>query len=161
MNVKIAETADIHLLTELRIAYLKEDCGGLTEDVVSKIRHDLPRYFERNLNRNIFCYLIKENEKAVSCAFLLVVEKPLSPMFITGRTGTVLNVYTAPAYRRKGYAKRIMETLLLDAAGKDLSVVELKATQDGYHLYKSLGFAEDTSDYRHMKWRNQQHNHIN
>ena len=48
----------------------------------------------------------------------LMVEKPLSPMFITGRTGTVLNVYTKPAYRHRGYAKKIMEKLLLDAVEK-------------------------------------------
>ncbi len=37
---------------------------------------------------------------------LLIVEKPMSPSFITGKTGTVLNVYTKPEYRNKGYAKK-------------------------------------------------------
>ena len=155
MNVEIAKNTDIAILTELRIAYLNEDYGELKEDDISRIRKDLPLYFEKNLNQNIFCYLIRENEEVAACAFLLVVEKPLSPMFITGKTGTVLNVYTTPAYRRRGYAKRIMEKLLSDAVEKNLSVVELKATDDGYHLYKSIGFAEDVSNYRFMQWRNQ------
>lgn len=155
MIVENAKMADIDLLTELRLAYLQEDCGKLSEDDVKKIRRDLPNYFKKNLNRNIFCYLMKDKEQIIACAFLLLVEKPMSPAFITGRTGTVLNVYTKPTYRRKGYAKMLMKKLLSDAVEKNLSVVELKSTEDGYHLYKSIGFTDDMSKYHFMKWKNQ------
>lgn len=154
MIVENAEIADVDLLTELRIAYLKEDLGKLDEEDIKIIRRDLPDYFRRNLNENIFCYLIRDKEEIAACAFLLVVEKPMSPAFITGKTGTVLNVYTNPAYRHKGYAKKIMNKLLSDATEKNLSVVELKSTEAGYHLYKSVGFADDVSKYHVMKWYN-------
>lgn len=155
MIVETAKITDIAQLTELRLAYLKEDYGKLSEDDIKKIRQDLPDYFKKNLNQNIFCYLIRDNEEIVACAFLLVIEKPISPAFITGRIGTVLNVYTNPVYRHKGYAKKIMDKLLLDAVEKNLSVVELKSTEDGYHLYKSIGFTDEVSKYHSMKWYNQ------
>lgn len=150
--VEYAEITDIGALTELRLRYLQEDNGDLSEEDIKKIRKDLPVYFERNLNQNIFCYLIREKEEVAACAFLLVVEKPLSPAFITGKTGTVMNVYTKPEYRHKGYAKRIMQKILYDAVEKELSVVELKSTDSGYQLYKSVGFKDDTSKYHFMKW---------
>ena len=75
-------------------------------------------------------------------------------MFITGKTGTVLNLYTKPLCRHKGYAKAIMKTLLQDAANLNLSFVDLKATDAGYGLYKSVGFTEDVSKYRSMTWYN-------
>ncbi|MCH5271417.1 MAG: GNAT family N-acetyltransferase [Lachnospiraceae bacterium] len=153
--VENAKIADIALLTELRLAYLKEDYGELSEDDIKIIRQDLPSYFKKNLNQNIFCYLIRDKEEIAACAFLLVIEKPMSPAFITGRTGTVLNVYTKPAYRHKGYAKKIMNKILLDAVEKNLSFVELKSTEDGYHLYKSIGFTDEVSKYHSMKWYNQ------
>lgn len=156
MIVENAEIADVDLLTELRIAYLKEDYGKLDEEDIRKIRRDLPDYFKKNLNENIFCYLIRDEESVIACAFLLVIEKPMSPAFITGRTGTVLNVYTNPSYRHRGYAKKIMEKLLSDAVEKKLSVVELKSTEDGYHLYKSVGFTDEVSKYHVMKWYHQQ-----
>ena len=53
MIVENAEIADIDLLTELRIAYLKEDYGKLDEEDIRKIRRDLPDYFKKNLNENI------------------------------------------------------------------------------------------------------------
>lgn len=152
MVVENAEIADIDLLTEFRIAYLKEDLGKLDEKDIRKIRRDLPDYFKKNLNENIFCYLIRDEGNITACAFLLVVEKPMSPAFITGKTGTILNVYTKPSYRHKGYAKKIMEKLLSDAVEKNLSVVELKSTEDGYKLYKSVGFTDEVSKYHVMKW---------
>jgi GNAT superfamily N-acetyltransferase len=54
----------------------------------------------------------------------------MSPAFINGRTGMVLNVYTCPSYRRKGCAKMIMEALISEAKKMEISVIELKATED-------------------------------
>ena len=76
-------------------------------------------------------------------------------MFITGRTGTVLNVYTKPRCRHKGYATAIMKTLLQDAVELNLSFVDLESTEAGYDLYKSIGFTDDAaSKYHPMKWYN-------
>ena len=108
-----------------------------------------------HLNRDLFIYMIREEQTIVSCAFLLVIEKPMSPAFINGRTGTVLNVYTCPADRHRGYAKMIMGTLLEKAKELKLSVVDLKSTEDGYPLYKLVGFDDDCSKYHLMKWKNQ------
>ena len=150
--VERAHISDISFLAALRLEFLQEDCGELSDEVISKLTEALPLYFEKNLNQNIFCYLIREAEEAVACAFLLIVEKPANPMFITGKTGTVLNVYTKPAYRRKGYGKALMKKLLQDAVEMNLSYVELESTDAGYNLYKSLGFTDVKSKYHYMKW---------
>lgn len=146
---------DIASLTALRLEFLQEDCGELSVETKSKLIDALPAYFEKNLNHNFFCYLIREMEEVVACAFLLIVEKPANPMFITGRTGTVLNVYTKPRCRYKGYAKAMMETLLQDAVEMNLSFVDLESTDAGYNLYKSIGFTDvAASKYHPMKWYN-------
>ena len=70
---------------------------------------------------------------------------------MTGKTGTVLNVYTRPEHRKKGYGKQLMNALLEGAKAMGLSVVELKATEDGYHLYKSVGFEDVVAKYHNMR----------
>jgi ribosomal protein S18 acetylase RimI-like enzyme len=145
---------DIGQLNELRIAYLLEDTGDLKEKDLAVIKRDLPDYFERNLNKNIFCYVARKECEIVACAFLLVVEKPMSPAFITGKTGTVLNVYTKPESRHNGYARKLMNMILSDAINMNLSSIELKATDVGYSLYKSLGFKDEITKYHLMKWIN-------
>ena len=149
-----ANYSDIPSLTKIRLEFLQEEFGKINDDAMSQLKESLPTYFEKNLNKNIFCYLEKENEEIVSCAFLLVVEKPANPMFLSGKTGTVFNVYTKPSHRMKGYAKDLMTALLSDASKMNLSTVDLLSTKSGYHLYKSLGFADIVSEYRPMEWKN-------
>ena len=146
---------DVKQLVKLRAAYLMEDYGGLDEKELAVIKRDLPDYFNKNLNKNIFAYIARNEREIAACALLLVVEKPMSPAFINGKTGTVLNVYTKPEYRRNGYAKKLMNMLLEDAANMRLCSVELKATEDGYSLYKSIGFRDFVSKYHQMEWRNE------
>lgn len=110
-----ALTDDIEQLTELRIAYLTEDNGELKEKDSESIRRNLPAYFMRNLNKTIFAYVARNETEIIACALLLVVEKPMSPAFITGKTGTVLNVYTKLKYRHNGYARKLMNMLMDDA----------------------------------------------
>lgn len=148
-----ASSEDIEQLTALRIAYLTEDYGALDEKVLENMRRDLPAYFMQKLNQDIFAYVARSKQEIVSVALLLVVEKPMSPAFINGKTGTVLNVYTEPEHRRHGCAKKCMDMLLAHASGMGLCVVELKATEDGYPLYQSMGFKDVVSKYHQMEWR--------
>ena len=120
---------DIEQLTTLRIAYLAEDHGELKEKDLEILKRDLPDYFMRNLNKTIFGYVARDEREIIACALLLVIEKPMSPAFITGRTGTVLNVYTKPEYRHNGHARKVMNMLMQDVSDMGLSVVELKATE--------------------------------
>ena len=149
-----ATMEDIDQLTALRIAYLEEDHGGLEEKDLEIIKRDLPDYFIRNLNKSIFGYVARNESEIAACALLLVIEKPMSPAFITGKTGTVLNVYTKSGYRHNGHARKVMNMLMEDASDMGLSVVELKATDAGYQLYRSLGFCDATSKYHQMNWSN-------
>ena len=75
----------------------------------------------------------------------------MSLSFITGKTGTVLNVYTKPEYRKKGYAKKLMNMMLEDAKAENVSIIELKATEDGYSLYRSIGFEDVVAKYHNMR----------
>lgn len=154
MHVERANAADIDALVELRIAYLTEDNGSLDEGDAKAIRAGLPGFYSTHLGRDLHAYVVREGGTIASCAFLIVVEKPMSPAFMSGKTGIVLNVYTRPESRRRGYAHHVMETLLADAKDMDLAVVELQATEDGYPLYLSVGFLDEASKYHRMKWFN-------
>ena len=154
MTFDKATTKDIEQLTELRVAYIQEDLGNVDEEDLEAMRRALPEYYSKYLNNDLYVYTARNDDREiVSCAFLLIVEKPASPAFISGKTGTILNVYTKPECRHKGYAKRLMEMMLEDAAKEHLSVVELKATDEGYPLYKAVGFEEVVSKYHVMRVR--------
>ena len=154
MDIDKADMADVDELVELRIAYLCEDNGGLSYDTEDAIRQQLPEYYRVHLGKDLFVYVARSNNTIVSCAFLLVQQKPMSPAFINGNTGIVLNVYTRPSRRRMGYAKQVMNKLLDEARRLELCVIELKATDAGQPLYESVGFCDDASKYHSMRWEN-------
>ena len=151
MTFEKATIKDIDVLTNLRLAYLQEDLGNISNEDSTTIQTALPAYYTKHLNRDLMVYVARNHEDIVSCAFLLIVEKPMSPSFITGKTGTVLNVYTKPEHRHKGYAKQLMTMMLEDAAQLGVSIIDLKATKDGYPLYKSVGFEDVITEYHNMK----------
>ena len=146
-----ANIKDRNALTELRIAYLQEDLGQIADADLELISSSLPSYYEKHLNKDLMAYVARDERDIISCAFLLIVEKPMSPSFITGKTGIVLNVYTKPECRKKGYAKKLMTMMLEDAKTEGVSIIELKATKDGYSLYKSVGFEDVVAKYHNMK----------
>ncbi|MDD3920091.1 MAG: GNAT family N-acetyltransferase, partial [Eubacteriales bacterium] len=116
------------------------------------IREQLPRYIHAHLGQNLFVFTAKDNGAIIATAWLVVVEKPAGPKFPSGRTGTVMSVYTREAYRRQGIAQTLMQELLAFAKEQGLDCVELKATKYGYPLYKKLGFHESAAAYTPMQY---------
>jgi ribosomal protein S18 acetylase RimI-like enzyme len=82
----------------------------------------------------------------LACCVIGLIETRLgSPENPTGRFGYILNVCTDAAYRRRGYARACMEALLAWYAASDVPKIDLKATDEGEPLYRSLGFAPTSS----------------
>jgi len=152
IKLKRASGENINDLVRMRIAYLTEDYGSLTAEQENQLKEVLPRYYEEHLGRDLIVFFAENNGgEMISCCFLLVCEKPANPSFMHGRTGSVMNVYTLPGYRKKGIAGRLIMQLIDEAMELGLDFIELKATEAGYKLYKNLGFEEINSEYRNMK----------
>ena len=151
MVVRLASVEDLEALCRLRIDYLVADRGSLSADEEAAVRKQLQDYIPRCLGRSFVAVLAEVHGKVASTAFLAVAEKPANPAFITGLTGTLLNVLTYPAYRRRGLATKVLVRIIEEAKRLGLSSIELSATQEGRPLYEKLGFAEPRSDYTPMK----------
>ena len=147
-----ASIEDISELVDLRTEYLLEDHGEIPQNKLSLIADSLPYYFTNHLNKDLIAFVCRDKGKILGCCFLYISEKPSSPSFINGRTGTVMNVYTRPQFRKRGIARELMKMLLSESKNKKLDHVELKATDSGYSLYKSLGFEDTISKYHNMKY---------
>ncbi|MDR1002802.1 MAG: GNAT family N-acetyltransferase [Oscillospiraceae bacterium] len=141
LKLRTASADDIDLLIKLRIDYLHEDFGAISESDFRKITSQLGQYYAEYLAKDEFSAVIGELDgEVVSCAFLAVSVKPGNPSFPNGRTGTVLNVLTYPDYRHRGFGRQTMEFLLKEARRLRLDHLSLSATEDGRWLYEKLGF---------------------
>lgn len=132
---------------------MEETHPDLSEQGFEQIMSQSKGYFQEHLNRDCVVYLAEDSENGctAACIFFLLINKPASPLFITGKTGTLMNVFTKPAYRKQGIAKKLVSMAIEDGKRWELSYIELRSTNDGYPLYKSLEFIEDRSIYMSMK----------
>lgn len=152
MGITIATYNDIEQLIQMRMLYILEDFKEVTNAQKQKIEQQLPEYFKKHIGKDMVAFIAKEQDEIIATAILLKIEKPANPRFVTGVIGEVLSVYTCERYRRQGIAKHLLEKLLSYAKEQKFDFVELKSTDDGYLLYKGLGFVDEKISYALMKY---------
>ena len=151
LTFNTAKKDDIPELIRLRIAYMIDDYGSISEYERHAMERQLPDYFERKLGKDLIAFVARDGRKLVATAYLLIIEKPANPALPNGLEGEVLNVFTEQEYRGQGIATRLMKEMIAYAKEKQLCRIDLKATEDGYVLYKKLGFEERTQKYKDMR----------
>ena len=143
IHITKATLNDVDTLIRLRLDYLIMDKGQLTFEEEDAIRNQLQQYLPKHLKSGDFVAMIAwQNEMPVSAAFLLINERPANPSFITGITGTLINVITYPDYRKKGIATQLIKAVIEEAKKINVSSIDLAATEDGKGVYEKLGFTE-------------------
>jgi len=150
LTYRKAVIADLNALIQLRMDYLTEDRGSLSEAEQSAVAVQLAEYFPRHMGDGFVAYLAETDGRIAAAAFLAIAEMPANPAFITGKTGTLLNMLTYPAYRRQGIATELLKRLIAEARALNLSYIKLQATESGKPLYEKLGFIVGRSRYTEM-----------
>jgi GNAT superfamily N-acetyltransferase len=143
MIVRRATTDDIETLIDVRVAFVSEFADEDTD------REALADYLERSLTDESFLvWLVVEDGRVVSTSGMVVYERMVrSHGAGIGFEGYILNVYTYPEYRRRGYGLLGMQALL-DHAREHQIRLTLLATDDGRSMYEKLGFSRDDRTYR-------------
>ncbi len=155
MDIKygLASATDISELIRLRIAYMSEDFGKVSDYERKRMENQLTDYFERKLGTELVAFVARNDIRIVSVALLHIIEMPANSMLLNGLYGEVLNVYTEPAYRGKGICTRLMQELITYGQNEGLGRIDLSATDEGYPLYSRLGFKDKGKRYRDMRYR--------
>lgn len=148
----VATKKDIEELIRLRIAYMLDDFGTVTDEERAGMEKQLPDYFQRKLGDELIVFVARDKEAIVSVAYLHIIEMPANSMLLNGLYGEVLNVYTEPAYRGRGLCTKLMENLIECAKKRGLGRIDLTATKDGYPIYKKVGFVEKGNRYTAMRY---------
>jgi GNAT superfamily N-acetyltransferase len=87
-------------------------------------------------------WLACDNGRVIAGGAIVITPWPAHAYDLECRRATILNVYTAPEYRRRGIARQIMETMIAWCKQESFARVSLHASEQGRHLYESLGFVD-------------------
>ena len=147
----MADLNDIPELVRLRILYMIDDFGAITNEEREGMEKQLPGYFERELGKKLIAFVARAEGRLVAAAYLLIIEKPANPFFLNGLDSEVLSVYTEEEYRGKGICTNLMKQMIAYAAEHKISRIDLIATDEGYPIYRKLGFTDKVQKYKDMR----------
>lgn len=155
MNILFCEASkdDIEQLIRLRIAYMIDDFGGISDHEKECMEKQLPDYFDRKLGDELIAFVAKEGNRIVSVAYLHIIEMPANSILLNGLYGEVLSVYTEPEYRGKGLCTQLIRNLVDYGKKRGLGRVDLSATKEGYPIYAKVGFVDKEQRYTDMRYR--------
>ena len=136
-TLRRATPGDAQALTSLR--------GLMHQAMGDDLNDDWRRHCEDDFRRrldtdNFVAFVVEEDGCVVSGGAGWLEEHLPSPYQLDARRGHIASMSTDPAYRRRGYGRRVFEGLMAWFAERDIPRVDLRATPDGQPLYEAFGF---------------------
>ncbi|HLO11823.1 MAG TPA: GNAT family N-acetyltransferase [Pseudoneobacillus sp.] len=137
----------IDKIISLRLALLKE-LGELNSPQEEQLLATSTRGYLQIalLNNEFISYMAETNGIPVSISGMVIFKRPPYLENLQGIEAYILNMYTVPEYRGKGFAKKLLENCIDESKKSGVKRIWLHASEDGEHLYKRMGFTNKDSE---------------
>ncbi len=141
---RLATADDAAIITHHRRAMFA-DMGHTDEvEILDQMATAFRDWVRRKLEQGIYIGFFMENAagQVVAGAGCWIMEWPPHLLDPSAERAYILNVYTEPAYRGRGLAKHLMQSVLDFCETRHLSVITLHASQFGRPMYEQMGFTQ-------------------
>ena len=139
---KKATIEDLDELVRTRIIVLRAANKLSDGEDMSEVERQSREYYKRALRTGEhIAYLVYDNSKFIGAggvSFYQVMPTYHNP---SGKKAYIMNMYTAPEYRRQGVAYRTLDLLVAEAKEQGVLQIALEATEMGRALYEKYGFS--------------------
>ena len=140
---KRATIEDIDMLTKTRIRVLSA-ANSLSDDIdMNEVEKQSYDYYGRALcDDTHIAYLVFDEKRFVGSGGVSFFQVMPTYHNVSGKKAYIMNIYTEPAYRRRGIAYKILDLLVSDVRSKEITSISLEATEAGRPLYEKYGFVK-------------------
>ncbi|WP_143309699.1 GNAT family N-acetyltransferase [Chitinophaga vietnamensis] len=136
-----ADIADIPVVSRLRLQFLQEVYPQADTSKNDILLQQLDAYLREHLPKGDFVnWLALDRNEVVASAGIVFYNQPPLYHNLEGKVAYILNVFTLPAYRRRGIAHGLFERIVEEARRRNTGKLSLHATPDGRSLYEQFGF---------------------
>ncbi|MCF2664956.1 GNAT family N-acetyltransferase [Oscillibacter valericigenes] len=147
LEYKRATLADLDILVETRAEVLRAANRLDASADMTQVERETRAYYRSALADSTHtAYLVFDGDLFVGAggvSYYSVMPTYHNP---TGQKAYIMNMYTRPAYRRQGIARRTLDLLVRDAESRGVRAISLEATEMGRPLYEAYGFVPMTSE---------------
>ncbi len=142
VTIRQATPDDAEIIYQQRLAMFEDVWGALDPQGVAMMEATFIPWVRRGLADGSYRgWLACNGEgRVIAGGGLIIHEWMTNPRNSNLRRAYIANVYTAPDYRRRKIARRIMETIVAWCRAEGFKMVSLHASPFGRPLYESLGF---------------------
>lgn len=146
MNIRKLCVDDVESFLNLRLNLFYELKEIELNEDIEDLKKSTRDYYLKNIDKNLISYGVFEEDKIVSIGSLCIFERIPYIENLSGKEGYILNIYTLPEHRKKGYGKNITEKLLEYSKDIGIKKLWLNASDEGKKLYTKLGFKEKNNE---------------
>lgn len=139
LHWKWADAADLEVLVRTRIQVLR--AANQLDDAadMSEVEEQSRMYYQQ-AGEDHAALLVYDGDGVIGTggvSFYRVMPTCCNP---DGRKAYIMNMYTAPEYRRQGIARKTLDMLVEECRRRGVRFITLEATAAGRPLYESYGF---------------------
>ncbi len=137
---------DIPVLVRQRRLMWVEVTNAKDEKALDAMDEAYKKYITKTLPAGTFkAWLIQtKNGRIIAGGGLAVYEQPPRPQDDTLRYVYVHSIYTEPEYRRRGFARKILNKIVQYCRENEFKTLTLHAVEASRPLYESVGFKPTT-----------------
>ena len=143
MIFRRATIEDLDMLVAIRIEVLRAANKLGSEADMSEVEQQSRDYYTKALTDDTHtAYLVFDEDKIIGAggvSYYRIMPTYHNP---SGEKAYVMNMYTAPGYRRQGIAYKTLDLLVQDAKNRGITAISLEATDTGRPLYEKYGFVK-------------------
>lgn len=149
--IRQAAVADAAIIVSHR-RRMFEDMGYNDRAILEAQERGFISWLRERLENGLYrgWFAVDAGGAVVAGAGLWLLDWPPGPMGIAPFRGYILNVYTEPAYRKRGLARRLVTTAIEWCHAQNITAISLHASDEGRPVYESLGFVA-TNEMRLMQ----------
>ena len=146
-TLRLATTEDVPLITAQRRQMFDDNDAATPERLDELSEANDPWLRERIADGRYIGLLLEEDERCVAGAGIFYADFP--PHFYDPKPirPYLLNFYTAPQARGKGYAKVLLQAAIDHCRASGANAITLHASKFGKPIYEKFGF-ESTNEMR-------------
>ncbi|MBE5914981.1 MAG: GNAT family N-acetyltransferase [Pseudobutyrivibrio ruminis] len=147
VEFRVATLNDLDLLTTSRIEVLRAANKLDASTDMANVEKESYNYYKKALEDNThYAILVMEDDKFIGAggvSFYSVMPTYHNP---SGKKAYIMNMYTAPDYRRQGIAYKTLDMLVKISKERGINNISLEATEMGRPLYEKYGFVKMESE---------------
>jgi ribosomal protein S18 acetylase RimI-like enzyme len=144
LQYKKATSQDMEMLLKARIEMLRAVNNPPADTDFSQIEANCRVYYSDSFEKDAHvAYLVFDGDTFVGCGGVSFFQGVPSFHNPSGMRAYIVNIYTAPEYRGRGIATKVVDLLVQEAKKRDIKRITLVASDMGRPVYERYGFVQE------------------